>query len=376
MKKALYGTTALIAAGALMASPASAAEKIKLGLSGYWQTVASFTDQDEPAGVDWHPNAIRQEGEVHFTGSTTLDNGITFGVNIQLEGKTQGDVIDESFAIIEGSFGRALIGSENSAPYLMGYTAPSVSLGVNSPNIFLFESRGTTAGGLGGAGTATVMDVDTSDANKLTYFTPRFSGFQLGVSYTPNIDARGGDRQSSGLSVDDQHGDFSDFIGIGVNYVQTIDNIDIAVSGGYVLGQSEEDGPVGTDLTEFEDLQEFGFGVNVGFAGFTVGGSWHTSNNGLDNVDNDTDAWDVGASYETGPWGVSVTYLHSNTEWGSFDDTEDHFEVGMSYAMGPGVKLVGSVQYFDEENEVASAAAGSDQDTDGVAFAIGSMLSF
>ncbi|MHC4181272.1 MAG: porin, partial [Planctomycetota bacterium] len=165
MKKALYGTTALFAAGALMASPASAEEKIKLGVGGYWQTVVSYTDQDEPDGEqDLLPDAVRQEGEIHFTGETTLDNGITFGVNIQLEGVTQADQIDESYLIVEGSFGRTLIGAENSAPYLMGYIAPSVALGVNSPNFLIWETYG-------GAGTSTVVDFATSDSNKLTYFT-------------------------------------------------------------------------------------------------------------------------------------------------------------------------------------------------------------
>ncbi|MDH3594448.1 MAG: porin [Rhodospirillales bacterium] len=375
MKKALYGTTALFAAGALMASPASAAEKIKLGVGGYYQSVFSFVDQDEPNNVrGWHKNNLRQEGEVHFTGSTTLDNGITFGVQIQLEAITQSDQIDEHFLYVEGSFGRANIGAENSAPYLMGYTAPTVALGVNSPNFFLFET-------LGGAGTATVIDVKTSDANKLTYFSPRFSGFQLGVSYTANTDVRGGDRQTAGLTPDnDELGNnvtateeaVSDFISLGANYVQTFDNIDVAVSLGYVTGtwEDESGSENGTGLP-LESLQEYGFGLNVGFSGFTVGGSFYHSNNFVDDGKLATNAYDVGVTYETGPWGVGLAYLHSETQaFSSWDsDEQDLVELGLSYAMGPGIKLVVSGQYFNEDND-------STADTDGVGFAVGSMLSF
>ena len=368
MKKALYGTTALFAAGALMASPAAAEEKIKLGVGGYWQTVVSYVDQDDLDGDlgidnDWHKDNVRQEGEIHFTGETTLDNGITFGVNIQLEGVTQSDQIDESYLIIQGSFGRTLIGAENSAPYLMGYIAPSVALGVNSPNFFLFQD---VAGLIGAsAGTTTVVDVPTSDSNKLTYFTPRFSGFQLGVSYTPNTDDRGGDSQASGLRTDDDTGDQSHVIGIGVNYVQTFNAIDVAVSGGYTRGDSEEDGAADT----YDDLEDWGFGLNLGYAGFTVGGSYLHSNNTVDD-DGDTDAWDVGLSYETGPWGVSATYLYSETEQNA-DDTNEamHFELGLSYALGPGITAVASGQFYDEDND-------TQDDTDGWAFAVGTKLSF
>jgi predicted porin len=241
----------------------------------------------------------------------------------------------------------------------MGYVAPSVSLGVNSPNFYLFVNAGT-------AGTFTTIDVDTGDANKMTYFTPRFSGFQLGVSYTPNNDTPANSRQSSGLSLDDQVGDHSDFFGVGVNYVQTLNNFDIAVSGGYSNGNLEDNaGGV------FDDLEVLGFGLNVGFAGFTVGGSYMQSNNGFDDSKADTTAFDLGASYETGPWGVSFTYINSETNllsnWNS--DELDQFEIGLSYAMGPGVKLVASGQYLDENNDSAS-------DMDGVAFAVGTMLSF
>ena len=97
MKKLLLGSTALMAAGALAASPASAEDPIKLGVSGYYQSVVSFVDQDVdgPGSPEFHEVNVRQEGEVHFTGSTTLDNGLTIGVNIQMEAVAQSDQLDE-----------------------------------------------------------------------------------------------------------------------------------------------------------------------------------------------------------------------------------------------------------------------------------------
>ena len=77
-------------------------------------------DHDPGDDTDRNETGIFSDGEIWFMGETTLDNGITFGANVQLEsfGNTA-DVIDEDFAYISGSFGRINIGSENSAAYLM-----------------------------------------------------------------------------------------------------------------------------------------------------------------------------------------------------------------------------------------------------------------
>src|ERR1051326_4246661 len=87
MKKVLLGSTALVAAG-LVASQADAASGLKLGISGYYRGAigGEFGSSDQfgapfssNGGGDWGRNNVtfRQEVRVNFTGSTTLDNGIT-----------------------------------------------------------------------------------------------------------------------------------------------------------------------------------------------------------------------------------------------------------------------------------------------------------
>ena len=91
MKKVLIASTALVAAGLMTAGTASASEKIKLNLGGFskwwvvgaWQN-ASYKDAAvggaQPVAVD-----IKGDNEVYFGGSTTLDNGLKVGIDIQLE---------------------------------------------------------------------------------------------------------------------------------------------------------------------------------------------------------------------------------------------------------------------------------------------------
>ncbi|WP_162906696.1 porin [Algihabitans albus] len=361
MKKVLMGTTA-IGAVALMAGPAAAQDgKISLGVGGYYENFFTFVEQDfdGPGDNDYNQFNVRQEGEIHFTGETTLDNGLTVGFQAQLEAITQGDQIDETFLYFEGSWGRLVMGSENSAPYLMQYTAPSAGLGLNDPNIAPFQQNSD-------AGTSTLLN-QVSDSNKITYFTPRFAGFQLGASYTPNIDATGGDRQSSGLNTDEDPGDYNNFFGGGANFVESFNGFDVAVAGGIEYGMEEEDALVGNPETD--DFLAFSGGVNVGFAGFTVGGSVLHSNGGLDD-DGDTLVWDVGATYGQGPWEVGVTYLNGETETVGGDDQLHRVELGANYRLSPGVRVIGALQYSDDED------SSEDREEDAWGVIIGTRLDF
>ena len=188
MRKALYGTTALVAMGAL-AAPAQAADAIEIGVSGYWYGYAGFAlnGQSDGAGEPgenrrnhggWH------ESEVTFSGETTLDNGITVGVNIQLEGETTGDQIDENYVYFEGNFGRVEIGEIDGASFRTATFLPSAYFyqGPNYGSVIWGAPPGRNGAG---TGAWTYAGVWAGDASRVNYFTPRINGFQLGVSYAP-----------------------------------------------------------------------------------------------------------------------------------------------------------------------------------------------
>ena len=372
MKKILMGTTALAVAG-LAAGAASAAEdgKIKLSVGGYYQNFVSYVSQDnDAAGLnangdlnDYNPVNVRQEGEIHFKGKTTLDNGLQVGFDAQLEAISQADQMDETYMWLSGNWGRVNLGAENSAAYLMAYSAPSAGLGLNSPNFFIFQTTNS-------APTAGYLNLP-SDANKITYFTPRMAGFQLGASYTPNVDNRSGDRQTFGLNTDNNVGAFDKVISLGANYVQSFQAVDIAISAGYERQALQANSASSPSL--YDDISEWQVGANVGFAGFTVGGSYGYEDvegrgAGIDN----TVFWDVGVQYGTGPWNVSLTYADSKAEFvsSSADDKRKKFELGASYKLSPGITVVGSGQYQKEET------AGSSTDIKGWGVALGTKLSF
>src|SRR5262245_50450049 len=95
MKKVLLGTAA-IALG-LAFTPGTAHAQVKLGLGGYAKLYGTWVDQDEQGddpdtvGIatssDESRNVrdldIARDTEIHFTGETTLDNGLTVGFHTE-----------------------------------------------------------------------------------------------------------------------------------------------------------------------------------------------------------------------------------------------------------------------------------------------------
>ena len=77
MKKNLLATTALVAAGVLASQGAFAESKpISLKVGGYMEQWVGVASYDPSTGADVTDVDVQQDAEIHFSGSTTLDNGL------------------------------------------------------------------------------------------------------------------------------------------------------------------------------------------------------------------------------------------------------------------------------------------------------------
>lgn len=103
-------------------SPAFAQSKvqpIEVSIGGFHGQFVSYVDQDNVGDRSngrsgkLTPVDVTSDSEIHFNGRTTLDNGITLGFRLELEGNTAADQIDESYMFVEGGFGRVELGSLN-----------------------------------------------------------------------------------------------------------------------------------------------------------------------------------------------------------------------------------------------------------------------
>lgn len=392
MKKVLLGTSAIALAGAF-ANTANAVEW-EMAVGGYMEQYVGYANVEvDGLEGEWDGVDEKSESEIHFKPSITLDNGIKIGADVQLEGNTSSDTIDESFLFVDGAFGRVLLGSENSAGYLMSYGAPDVTfMGVNSGSLPAFVPfTGSVVGTVGGIvgtlntgdnffrgtlGSTFLENAGNNDAQRMTYFTPRFAGFQVGLSYARD----GREDDPSQVNTDLE---LSNIFDVGANYVNSFGGIDVAVSGRWGIADG-----IGNDTFDLEENpQVWAAGMNLGFAGFTVGGSFGEQNNaGVA----DGQGWDAGVAYETGPWGFSFTYFNGENVdneqpfLGAKEEAQQYL-VGASYALAKGVALnaFGAYANFDEEagdvfeveEEVFSVNPGGD-DVDGWVVGTGIKISF
>ena len=83
MKKQLIGSTALVSVGLLVGSAvgqdAFAADPLELSIGGFYQVSIEYRDEDDSAGepgANLQDFGVFDDGEIQFTASTTLDNGI------------------------------------------------------------------------------------------------------------------------------------------------------------------------------------------------------------------------------------------------------------------------------------------------------------
>lgn len=388
MKKLLLCGVAALAVAA--AAPAKA-EGIDLGLGGYFIGYGLYNDQDEAAGDSLKNLDFRKETEVHFNGETTLDNGLTVGGHVELNADRAIDAdanneadgadgrIEESYMYLSGGWGRINFGEEDGAAYLLQVAAPSADDNIDGlrPDINSFDLSSMSAGNfVPGATTLTDGDVlnyaldETGYANKLTYITPLFSGFQAGASFTPTIETAD---EASGdpMDDDDDAGAFENGIDLAARYQATWGSTDWTVGAGYQRLGTEAD--AATTVVGSDDLTAYNVGARVGFGAFGLGASYVQNDNGVD-TDGDTTIWVAGADYVTGPFKIGVSYMDREDEvnapeaGGTGDVDTTRWVAGVGYQYGPGMSLNGSVARVEVEDDAT--------DGDGYQVAVGTRVDF
>jgi outer membrane protein OmpU len=338
MKKILLGTTAIVAAGMIVSAPAAfAAEKLKLSVGGYMEQWFGYVSQEDGVGQDFSGIDAKSDAEIHFKGSTKLDNGITVGVNVQLEAnQNNADQIDESYLIVKGGFGEINLGDENSAMYKMNYAPSEFGVSINSGDQTGWLSTVGTGGEDGAKiseggyfrspfGSTYIEPLGVNDSTKLTYYTPRIEGVQLGLSYSP-------DSLQDSNSMSNRITGNSDLVMAGLNFNRTFEGTNIRGSLGY--------GTVLDAANDGDKATAFNAGLGVAAGGFAVGAAYSAfdksgGKNGY--------GLNLGGNYTSGPWGVSLSYFHGEKDGTGAGTTlsgqgaQDTFLLSTKYAMGPGI---------------------------------------
>jgi outer membrane protein OmpU len=382
---ALLGSTAVFGAG-MMANAAMAADGIKLGVGGFFRTAYMVTFDDDSEGElgnERNTDGLFSDAEIHFDGSTVLDNGLEVGARVELEGEDNSgsDQIDEAWIYFSGGFGEVRMGSTDDALAGACILPPggTTNFSAFSPNQWGANNDLFAAGFPALTSNAACVGVDDrEDAQKLVYISPSFGGFQLNLSYTPNGgDERHGDGVGPhiGMPTNADEESRHNFSAYGT-YSYEGEGWGLAAgAGGSFEGQVEQSpGP------DRDEQQFYQAGLNLTFGQFAVGGTFEYYNNLVDfDVGDKVDAWVAGGgvAYTMDAWTFGAQYSHqlADADGGDFDDfTMDRAVLTANYALGPGIDLDGEVGYtwIDTDPETADNV----DDYDALEIGIGTAITF
>jgi predicted porin len=433
MKKALYGTTALVAAG-LVAGDASAASGLKLSITGFYRnsiggsignaptsqhvvaTAGGAATSISTAGLgnfDRQNVSMRQEIRVNFTGQTTLDNGITVGVLVGLNGENVAKSnsttqINRAYADFSGKFGLVRVGEATGALGTDCVGDPgnvTSNFGVNSPNEsysnvgyaarrnqFLKTANVSNAAGLyhNTFGVAPMGSIGTcfgieSKGNKIQYYSPSFGGFTFGISFAPQGSSRlAGGGLAYGTNVTAPTGGSGEnILSIGFDYSHDFGSWNLTAGGGGEWAFTQYTAAGGNNTNKPSWYQG---GLQVGFGHFAVGfsGAYYMNyaNAGYTastaGADSDGYVVTVGGSYTIDAWSFGLQGLFGHYNQGDVTvgeelgsslgvpisvsnvDPEKFWGASLNgaYALGPGISLEGQVAWTEANYGSAQTASG------------------
>lgn len=383
MKKLLLGSS-MLAAVAFAASAQADTPKITVGGVIDWQVGVMSDDQD----ANQRAHAFRNDTEINFNVDGKADNGLGYGAVIVLEADVTDDVNNEgtnaakTFIYLDGSWGRAEMGSNVSASEALSVDAGSIARatgGIDGDWTY-YANNGGSADYIATPDSPLEYDLwvfnygdeATQNTNKISYYTPKWSGFQLGVSYAPNDVDRGqtinrADNRATVAADDATARSRAENIFYGaVNYQGAWDQVGIEAAAGFERGDAE--------TAAYEDLFAWNVGAKLTYMGFSVAGSYGdwTDSLTLSTADLDNyDYWTIGGAYEFGPYGISVTYLNSDYDVTGADENEfDNLSIGADYKLAPGLTPYAEISFYDADT------TGTTDDNDGHVFLLGTMLNF
>jgi outer membrane protein OmpU len=359
LKGMLSATTAIVGAGMVsLAGPAGAAEvkpggALDLTIQGFLRAEFGGGEQDDlnldnsfARGLDF-----RNDTEVHVLAKGKDEqSGLQYGATVEFEADTNNTLnTDETWIFLKGGWGEVRLGDED---------------GVADNSVVGGQTIAAGTGGIDGsdlvvAAAPVVFLFNTNDATKVRYYTPSFSGFSVGVSYTPTqtrIDSGANNGQFIARKNGDSAMQGENVVEGGLIYDGEIAGVGLETSVVGLYGELVNGGEDGFGGSDWWGVQG---GAALDLFGFKLAGSVATQSIG----DQDQSFFTAGIGYGFGPVNTSITYgqiFDTNADWDEgqgVGDSAYNVVFSADYALAPGLVLAGDVAVFDND------AVGDDQTT-------------
>jgi outer membrane protein OmpU len=339
----LLGSTALVGAGMLFTSAASAQEAggIEVVLGGFTEFGINAATDDTLDDDNHSQNyAFYMDNEIILTATGVTDGGVRYGSKVEVEVGSDLDTgpnavsLDEAGLFFSGGFGRVELGRDDGAEDLILVDQNDAQAGT---------------GGLDGD-TQNLGQVDFDDMSddiKATYFTPRIAGFQLGASFAPDGDDNNNGLGSNEFLTTDEGGNGDNrknMVGGGANWVGVLGPVDLTLSAVGMFADVKGGNTAQGDAGFKDDQRAWAVGGLLGFGGLSLGAGYKHQDGPTEL--SEFDMVGVGLAYGFGPANVSVGY---ERDWNDDADDANIFAVSGDIGVLPGVTLKGDVTWNSDD---------------------------
>ena len=320
MRKVLLTTTALVALGGVSAASA-------IDISGSYG-VEYYTESNTGGSADAADvsgDDFIDDGLIVFSGSTTADNGLTFGARMTLN--HAGNIEDQQMTI-SGDFGTFMAGAQDGIVDGMdNFMTPGSAI--------IENGAATDNGGADGVGLlSSSMVADNPGTEKVGFRSNEISGFQVGFSYE---DAGEGATNNNDVAA-------------------WIVTYDLGVA---KIGYASSD--TGSTTTNGANTAQTQVGIGTSFAGFGISAGFGTSKTAGANGAPDTskiDTRDVGLTYsiDDSTSIYAVNYSSEEKTGTNAGDKMSGTTFGLSYTIAPGVSSLIETASADYTDATAGSA--------------------
>ncbi len=449
MKKLLLlATTTLLSAGAYAGDVSIDSDDIKLQILGRFNFQGGYAKQSKVEGVDKNISTNRKNFAFNsnaFTAArvTAEKDDLKYGAQLSLFTNTRGTgspMYDRSHIFIESNFGKVELGSSFSSSAKMSITALDVAraTGDDGTNYARTYIEGTSTGDKTLPANSRIstpdypsffLDSNNLDKNKgessrkVTYYTPEFNGFQVGISYIPDTSNLGSSSlkdasddynvatpyvvttidDATKIKTEDTYAEkkpIKDAYSIAASFQHTVsEDVSFKVSAAGEFGQPANKGTFDRKITtpavvtatadtvenkpqqkyKLSRLKTYNVGGIVTLGNYSIGASYGDLGKSMTSsqvlgTKRGTKYYTLGGAFVQGPVGVSLVYSKAK----QYGNKMDIYTLGTDYKLAPGLLPYAEVAYFNGKAGLPAVYKNTDPQRKfkGWAFILGAKLTF
>lgn len=165
----------------------------------------------------------------------------------------------------------------------------------------------------------------TGPAAKISYVTPRLIGIRAGLSFTPEADVSGLDRNPLTRPGGPQLPRLENAIELAANASRRFRTNGVRLRAGLAVSRAELEPPAGFGQAFDDAVNTVSGGGEVEWRGSRIGANWLHSDEGL--AGDDYAAWSFSAAHDFGGWAGAVSYGSAEIDVEGLDATGFSLEV-------------------------------------------------